>query len=336
MKGLLAIALCLLVMGGSIHGENELETLADSRLAEFLEVYKELHANPELSYHEQRTSAFVAGRLRDYGFEVTEGYGNYGESGRVGYGVVGLLRNGEGSTIMVRTDLDALPITEKTGLPYASKVSVETETGVQTGVMHACGHDVHMTSFLGTAALLSSMRDQWNGTLLFVGQPAEERGAGAEALLADGLYRRFPKPDYALALHVHESIEAGKVGFCPGYALANVDSVDITVRGIGGHGAYPHKTLDPIVLSAQMILAFQTIVSRTVSPLDPAVVTVGSIHGGTKHNIIPPEVRLQLTVRSYKPEVRRLVLDSIRRIVEETAAEEQPEANLEPDLQNEQ
>jgi hippurate hydrolase len=164
------------------------------------------------------------------------------------------------------------------------------------------------------------MRDQWNGTLLFVGQPAEERGAGAKALLADGLYSRFPKPDYALGLHVHESIEAGKIGFCPGYALANVDSVDITVRGIGGHGAYPHKTLDPIVLSAQMILAFQTIVSRTVSPLDPAVLTVGSIHGGTKHNIIPPEVRLQLTVRSYKPEVRRLVLDSIRRIVEETAA----------------
>lgn len=319
MKGLLAIVLGLLVMGGSVHGEDDLEKLADSRLAEFLEVYKELHANPELSYHEQRTSKSVARRLRDYGFEVTEGIGDYGESGRTGYGVVGLLRNGEGPTIMVRTDLDALPITEETGLPYASKVSVKTETGVQTGVMHACGHDVHMTSFLGTAALLSSLRDRWNGTLLFVGQPAEERGAGAKALLVDGLYSRFPKPDYALGLHVHESIEAGKIGFCPGYALANVDSVDITVRGIGGHGAYPHKTLDPIVLSAQMILAFQTIVSRTVSPLDPAVVTVGSIHGGTKHNIIPPEVRLQLTVRSYKPEVRRVVLDSIRRIVEETA-----------------
>jgi len=208
MKGLLAIVLGLLVMGGSVHGEDDLEKLADSRLAEFLEVYKELHANPELSYHEQRTSKSVARRLRDYGFEVTEGIGDYGESGRTGYGVVGLLRNGEGPTIMVRTDLDALPITEETGLPYASKVSVNTETGVQTGVMHACGHDVHMTSFLGTAALLSSLRDRWNGTLLFVGQPAEERGAGAKALLVDGLYSRFPKPDYALGLHVHESADA--------------------------------------------------------------------------------------------------------------------------------
>jgi hippurate hydrolase len=176
-----------------------------------------------------------------------------------------------------------------------------------------------MTSFLGTAAVLSTYRDHWQGTLLFIGQPAEERGAGAKALLADGLYTRFPKPDYVLALHVHESIEAGKIGYCPGYALANVDSVDITVRGIGGHGAYPHKTLDPIVLSAQIITALQTIVSRTVSPLDPAVVTVGSIHGGTKHNIIPSEVKLQLTVRTYKPEVRRRVLESIQRIVEETA-----------------
>ncbi len=319
MKRLLAIASGILVMGGSVYAETELETLAGSRLGEYLDIYTELHANPELSYQEEHTSAYVARKLRDYGYEVAEGLGDYGIPGRVGYGVVGVLRNGEGPTVMVRTDLDALPITEKTGLPYASEVRVETETGVQTGVMHACGHDVHMTSFLGTAALLSSLQDRWQGTLLFVGQPAEERGAGAKALLSDGLYSRFPKPDYALGLHVHESIEAGKVGVCPGYALANVDSVDITVRGVGGHGAYPHKTLDPIVLSAQMILALQTIVSRTVSPLDPAVVTVGSIHGGTKHNIIPSEVRLQLTVRSYKPEVRRLVLDSIRRIVEETA-----------------
>ncbi len=319
MKRLLAIASGILVIGGSVYGETDLETLAGDRLGEYLDVYMELHANPELSYQEKQTSAYVARKLRDFGYEVTEGLGDYGMPGRVGYGVVGLLRNGEGPTVMVRTDLDALPITEKTGLPYASEVRVETETGVQTGVMHACGHDVHMTSFLGTAALLSSLRDRWQGTLLFVGQPAEERGAGAKALLSDGLYTRFPKPDYALGLHVHESIEAGKIGFCPGFALANVDSVDITVRGIGGHGAYPHKTLDPIVLSAQMILALQTIVSRTVSPLDPAVVTVGSIHGGTKHNIIPSEVRMQLTVRSYKPEVRRVVLDSIRRIVEETA-----------------
>ena len=319
MKRLFTIAAGILLMIGSVYAETELETLAGSRLGEYIDVYTELHATPELSYQEEHTSALVAQKLRDYGYEVAEGLGDYGIPGRVGYGVVGVLRNGEGPTVMVRTDLDALPVTEKTGLPYASQVRVETETGVQTGVMHACGHDVHMTSFLGTAALLSSLRDRWQGTLLFVGQPAEERGAGAKALLSDGLYSRFPKPDYALGLHVHESIEAGKIGFCPGYALANVDSVDITVRGIGGHGAYPHKTLDPIVLSAQMVLALQTIVSRTVSPLDPAVVTVGSIHGGTKHNIIPSEVRLQLTVRSYKPEVRRLVLDSIRRIVEETA-----------------
>lgn len=320
MKRYLTAILVCFVFLGTAYAETDLEKMAGTRMNELLDIYRHLHANPELSYHEKQTSAYLAGKLREYGFEVTEGLGNYGIADRDGYGVLGLLRNGTGPTVMVRTDLDALPVLEKTGLPYASKIMVETEGGAQTGVMHACGHDVHMTSFLGTAAVLSAARDQWQGTLLFIGQPAEERGAGAKALLSDGLYTRFPKPDYVLALHVHESIEAGKIGYCPGYALANVDSVDITVRGIGGHGAYPHKTLDPIVLSAQMIMALQTIVSRTVSPLDPAVVTVGSIHGGTKHNIIPSEVNLQLTVRTYKPEVRRKVLDSIQRIVEDTAA----------------
>jgi hippurate hydrolase len=257
--------------------------------------------------------------MRTLGFEVTTGVGDYGVEGRVAYGVVAVLKNGDGPTVMLRTDMDALPVTEETGLSYASEVKITTENGVGAGVMHACGHDVHMTCFLGAARLLTQLKDQWSGTLVMIAQPAEERGSGAKAMLADGLYERFPKPEFALALHASPFLVAGSVGYCPGYALANVDSVDITVRGRGGHGAYPHATKDPVVLAAQIVLALQTITSREVSPLDPAVVTVGSIHGGTKHNIIPNEVHLQLTIRSYKPEVRAQVLASIERITIQTA-----------------
>jgi len=270
-------------------------------------LYIDLHQTPELSFHEEQTAAKLAERLRGLGFEVTTGVG--------GTGVVGLLRNGDGPTVMVRTDLDGLPVEERTGLPYASTVRVEDPTtGSEVGVMHACGHDVHMTAWMGTATLLSRGRSKWSGTLMMIGQPAEERGSGAKQMLADGLYERFPKPDYALAIHDSADLPAGQVGVHSGFALASVDSVDITVYGAGGHGAYPHKTIDPVLIAARIVVALQSIVAREINPLDPAVVTVGSIHGGTKHNIIPDDVHLQLTVRSYKDDVREHLLAAIERI----------------------
>jgi hippurate hydrolase len=214
----------------------------------------------------------------------------------------------------LRTDLDALPVKEQTGLPYASQARTLDDKGVEVDVMHACGHDVHMAVLVGTARLLTELKERWHGTLVLIGQPAEEKGSGARAMLKDGLYTRFPKPDYCLALHDKADLETGAVGWVEGYAMANVDSVDITIRGIGGHGAWPHKTKDPIVLAAQAVLAFQTIVSREIAPGEPAVVTVGSIHGGTKHNIIPDEVKLQLTLRSYTDEVRQQIIAAIKRI----------------------
>ena len=297
----------------------KLEDLVEQELDSLVGAYKNLHQNPELSYEEKETAAFVAGELRKLGFEVTEKVGSYGVEGRTAYGVVAVLRNGAGPTVMVRTDLDGLPVEERTGLPYASRAKAHIGD-IEVSVMHACGHDLHMTSFLGTARLLVRLRNQWSGTLVMIGQPAEERGNGARAMLRDGLYTRFPRPDYAVALHDAAELPAGTVGYREGYALANVDSVDITIRGIGGHGAYPQATKDPIVIAAEVIMALQTIVSREVSPLDSAVVTVGAIHGGTKHNLIPDEVNLQLTVRSYKPETRKMVLASIKRITEGIAA----------------
>jgi hippurate hydrolase len=284
------------------------------QMARLLEDYRHLHAHPELSFEEQQTASFVAGRLEALGFEVELGIGRYRDPDRTSHGVVARLRNGDGPTVMLRTDLDALPITEETGLEYASRVTVEDEAGREVGVMHACGHDVHMTVFLGAAELLANRREEWSGTLLMVGQPAEERGSGARALLDDGLYERFGMPHAALALHVDPFLEAGKVGVVSGYALASVDSVDITVRGVGGHGALPDSAKDPIVVASRIVLALQTIVSREISPLEPAVVTVGSIHGGTKHNIIPDEVQLQLTVRAFDPDVRLQLLDAIGRV----------------------
>jgi hippurate hydrolase len=270
------------------------------------EFYKDLHAHPELSFHEERSSARLAEELRKTGCEVTPGVGKYG--------VVGVLRNGAGPTVLVRSDMDALPVKEQTGLPYASTVTTKDAQGKEVPVMHACGHDVHMTCLVGVASVLNQIKDHWHGTIVFIGQPAEEAVGGARAMLADGLFKRFPRPDVCLALHDNAEIPAGTIGYTSGYAMANVDSVDILVRGIGGHGAYPHKTKDPIVLSAQIILALQTIVSREVQPSEPAVVTVGSIHGGTKHNIIPDEVKLQLTVRSYTDAVREQILSAIKRI----------------------
>ena len=285
---------------------NELrEDLADDMPA-LMELYRDLHANPELSFEEHRTARVLAARMRELGFEVTEGVGRTG--------VVSVMRNGDGPVVMLRADMDGLPVTEQTGLPFASRQTATPASGVTTGVMHACGHDTHMAGFIGAAQLLAERKDAWSGTLVMILQPAEELGLGALAMLEDGLYTRFPKPDYVLAFHDAAQFPAGMVGYTPGYALANVDSVDITVRGVGGHGAYPHTAKDPVVLASAMVMKLQTLVSRESSPLDPAVVTVGSFHAGAKHNIISDEAKLQLTVRSYSDESRKLLLDGIARI----------------------
>jgi hippurate hydrolase len=308
--GLLA---SVLLLPTALSAQAPLDKMVEEELAWLVATYKHFHSHPELSYEEKETAAHVVDELRQLGFEVTENVGKYNLPGRTSYGLVGVLRNGAGPTVWVRTDLDGLPVEEKTGLPYASRVRVKLGAG-ETGVMHACGHDIHMSNFLGTAKLLTRMKNRWSGTLVLLGQPAEEVGAGAEAMLRDGLYERFPRPDFVIALHDSASLPAGSVGVLEGYALASADSVDIIVRGAGGHGAYPHTTKDPIVLASQIVLALQTIRSREINPQDAAVVTVGSFHAGTKHNIIPDEARLQLTIRSYKPEVRQRIISSIERI----------------------
>jgi hippurate hydrolase len=291
-----------------------LEKVAESEMPSLLAIYKDIHSHPELSAHEERTSAIIAKELRAAGCEVTENFGRYDKPNLKGYGVIGIMKNGEGPLVLVRTDMDALPVEEQTALPYASKVTTTNDEGKEVHVMHACGHDAHMAAFIGVARGLQRLRDQWQGTIMFVGQPAEETGNGAQALLRAGLYNRFGKPDFALGFHDNAQMQTGHVGVTEGYTYANVDSVNITVRGVGGHGAYPHKTKDPIVLSAEIITALQTIASRENNPIDPVVVTVGSIHGGTKHNIIPDDVQMQLTVRTYKSEVRERVLAAIERI----------------------
>ncbi|HME89276.1 MAG TPA: amidohydrolase [Chthoniobacterales bacterium] len=294
--------------------ETPVEKEAVSQLPSLLAIYKDIHAHPELSTREERTAALVAKELRAVGCEVTENFGKYDDPKLKCYGVIGIMKNGAGPLVLVRTDMDALPVEEDTGLPYASKVTAKDDNGREVHVMHACGHDAHMSAFIGTARLLQRMKDQWSGTIMFVGQPAEEAVGGARAMLKAGLYNRFGKPDFALGFHDKADLQTGHIGVTPGYTYANVDSVNLTVRGEGGHGAYPHKTKDPVVLSAEIINALQTIASRENNPLDPIVVTVGSIHGGTKHNIIPDDVKMQLTVRTYKSEVRDRVLKAIDQI----------------------
>ncbi len=276
-----------------------------SNMPSLVELYKHLHQTPELSSREKETSARMAKELTDIGAKVTTNIG--------GYGVVGVLENGPGKVLLLRSDTDALPVAEQTGLPYASKVRTEDKHGATVGVMHACGHDVHMTNLVGVARYLATHRDVWSGTILFVFQPAEEVGGGADAMIQDGIFKRFPRPDYAVAFHDSADVPTGEMNYFPGYALANVDSVDITIKGRGGHGASPESTIDPIVIAAKLVLDLQTIVSREVKPIDPAVVTVGSIHAGTKHNIISDECRLQLTLRSLTPQVRKQLQDAVRR-----------------------
>jgi amidohydrolase len=319
MRHGILVLILLTALAAGVHGQQSLDAMIDRDIASLVTTYKTLHAAPELSHREEKTSLFFASQLRNFGYTVTERIGKYEKSDWTGYGVVAVMKNGDGPTVLIRTELDALPVDEKTGLPYASRVKTKNDAGQDVGVMHACGHDIHITNILGTAKLLSELKNQWRGTLVLIGQPAEETIDGARAMLRDGLYDRFPKPDYAIALHDNAELEAGKVGYTPGYALASSNSVDIKIFGIGGHGARPEATKDPIVVAAQVVIALQTIVSRENSPLDPAIVTVGSIHGGSKHNIIPDEVSLQLTVRAYKEEVRKRILASIERITKATA-----------------
>lgn len=283
-----------------------------SHLGELVDTYRELHAHPELSFEEKETAARLAAVWKAAGLEVTTGFG--------GHGVVGIFKNGAGPTVMLRTDLDALPVTEQTGLVYASKVRTEDKDGNEVGVMHACGHDMHITCVIGVTQYLVANKDKWSGTLMVIGQPAEERGRGAVMMLEAGLFKRFPKPDFALAMHVDSTLAAGKIGYGANYLLANVDSVDITLKGRGGHGAYPHMTIDPIVMAAHLIVDLQTLVSRETKPTDPAVVTVGAIHGGTKHNVIGDTCHLQLTVRSFNSETREKLIAGIKRKASAAAA----------------
>ena len=305
MKVLLGIAIAAMTIPTAANAA----TLTDAVRADMpklMELYRDLHANPELSMQEVRTPAKLAAEMRALGFKVTEKVGKTG--------VVAMMKNGPGPVLMIRADMDALPVTEETGLPFASKIRTTTAEGVETGVMHACGHDTHVSAWLGTARRMAAMKHQWSGTLMMVLQPGEETSQGARAMLDDGLFTRFAKPAYVLGFHDAAVLPAGVVGITPGYSFANVDSVDITVRGVGGHGALPATAKDPIVLASRIVTTIQTLISRENDPRDPAVVTVGSFHGGTKHNIISEEAKLQLTVRNYKPEVRKALLDGIARI----------------------
>ncbi|WP_299322679.1 amidohydrolase [Parasphingopyxis sp.] len=285
---------------------DELRDAVAADMPELMELYRHLHANPELSFQEDDTAAHLAAIAEELGLDVTTGVG--------GHGVVAVMENGPGPVLLLRADMDGLPVQEETGLPFASTVVATTDEGIESYVMHACAHDTHMTAWVGAVRQLVARRDQWSGTLVAILQPAEERGAGARMMLEDGLYERFPRPDYALAFHNAASAPAGFIGVVSGFAMANVDSVDIQVRGVGGHGAYPHTTRDPIVLGARIVGALQTLVSREIDPQQPAVVTVGSFRAGSKHNIISDEAQLLLTVRSYTDEVREQLLSGIERI----------------------
>ena len=295
-----SVLLSLLVASSAF--AQSIDSMIDRELPSLVETYKSFHEAPELSLHEEKTSGTLASKLRALGYDVTDRVG--------GYGVVALMKNGNGPVLLIRTDMDALPVNEQTGLPYASRV---------TNVMHACGHDIHMTTLVGTATMLAQLKNRWHGTVMLIGQPAEETVQGAAAMLHDRLYDRFGTPTYAIALHDNSSLPAGQIAYRPGPFMAGTDSVDIAVRGLGGHGARPELTKDPVVVASEIVLALQTIVSRERSPLDPVVVTVGTIQGGTRRNIIPDEVQLGLTVRTFKPEVRTRVLQSIERVAKGVA-----------------
>jgi amidohydrolase len=303
MVGAAALATMILP---TVASADEIKNAVAADLPSLMTLYRDLHANPELSFQEFKTAAKLAAEAQRLGFEVTEKVGQTG--------VVAVMKNGSGPVVMIRADMDGLPVEEQTGLPFASKQRGVSKSGTESGIMHACGHDTHMSAWVGTARLLAANRAKWSGTLVMILQPAEEIGKGAKAMLDDGLYTRFPKPKYVLGFHDAAQFAAGNVGYSVGFALANVDSVDIKVRGVGGHGAYPQTTKDPILLASRIVGSLQQLVSREVDPQDAAVVTVGSFHAGTKHNIISDEATLLLTVRSYSDETRKMLLDGIRRI----------------------
>jgi amidohydrolase len=308
----LMLAACPAIAQNAGPAASGLAASAQRQLAALTETYKHLHRNPELSHHEEKTSAFLAGELRKLGYTVTERVGKY-QDGSQAYGVVAILENGAGPRVLIRTDMDALPVEEKTGLEYASTVRSINAQGQDVGVMHACGHDIHMTVLLGVAREMVERKNQWRGTLMLIGQPSEETIDGSRAMLADGLYERFGKPDFVLAEHDSNDVAAGSISIKGGPLLASSTGIYITMRGVGGHGSRPEAGKDPIVLASEFVLVAQTIVSRQIDPQQPAVLTVGTIHGGTKNNIIPDEVQLGISLRTYSPAVRDAIVADIRR-----------------------
>ena len=299
-------AALVVVLQPTLAAQRSLTSDVDAIYPDIETLYKDLHRNPELAFQETQTVATLARRLTALGFEVTTGVGKTG--------IVAIMKNGAGPTVMLRTELDALPVAEKTGLPFASSVTTKNTAGQLVPVMHACGHDLHMSAWAGTARIMAEHKDRWHGTLMLVGQPAEETLSGAVAMLEDGLFTRFPRPNFALSLHDDDTMPAGTIGYHAGLFRAMSDRVDITVYGRGGHAAMPHSTIDPVVLASRIVLSLQTIVSRENNPSDPVVITVGSIHGGTQGNVIPDEVKLELSVRTLTPQVRTRTLAAIRRI----------------------
>lgn len=310
MKHLAILAPLVCVLAAPVLAE-DLSRLVDGELSGLVNTYKGIHAHPELSHHEEMTAALLATELRKAGFTVTEHVGKYSD-GTQAYGVVAILENGAGPRLLIRTDMDALPIVEETGLSYASHVRTKNAAGQEVGVMHACGHDVHVTTMIGTARALANSRAKWHGTVMLIGQPSEETLDGAKAMLADHLYERFGTPNLAIALHDTNSRAAGTVAITSGPALAGVTSIDVTLRGIGGHGAQPQNGKDPIVMAGEFIVQVQTVVSRQEDPRDPSVVTIGDIHGGTKRNVIPYEVKLELTTRAFSDKAMKIIVDGIR------------------------
>ena len=290
----------------------DLDRIVEGDLADLVGTYKDIHAHPELSGQERETAARLASELRKAGYRVTDHVGRYPD-GSEAFGVVAVLENGPGPRLLIRADMDALPIVEETGLPYASHVRVKNAAGVEVGVMHACGHDVHVATLIGTARALAALRAHWRGSVMLIGQPAEEAVGGAGAMLADHLYERFGRPDLVIALHDTNSLAAGTVGITSGPALAGVTSIDVTMRGTGGHGAQPQNAKDPIVMAGEFIVQLQTIVSRQEDPLNPSVVTIGDIHGGTKRNVIPYEVKMELTTRAFSDAAMQVIVDGVKR-----------------------
>jgi len=305
-SSLVAIAALIASVASPAQADTLREEIA-ADMPSLMAIYRDLHQHPELSFQEVRSAKIMADAARAAGFTVTEGVGRTG--------IVAVLRNGPGPTVLIRADMDALPVVEQTGLPFASKERGIPPSGGETGIMHACGHDTHMTAWISTARRMAAHKAEWSGTLVMIGQPAEETGEGAKAMLDDGLYTRFPKPDYALAFHDTSGVPAGKITYASGPAMANVDSVDIIVKGVGGHGAAPHTTKDPIVLASAIVMRLQTLVSRENDPVEPAVVTVGSFHAGSRYNIISDSAHLQLTVRSFTDEQRARLIEGIKRVV---------------------